>query len=343
MNTISDALRVAGVVACIPKRRIDNAFFAAQFGEAAVNDVVKMIGVESRYWVDDATTTADLCHEAANNLIDRLNWSRESIDGIVFVTQTPDYRLPATACALQARLGLSSSCAAFDVNLGCSGYVYGLWLASALLKSGCNRILLLVGDTSSKLIDMGDRSTAMLFGDAGTATAIEIGTESNRASFVLGTDGKGERNLIVPQGGYRPWKGDDPRLRDKNPTCVFMDGGEIFNFSLRAVPGLIQDALTLHGTERESVDAFLLHQANLFMLKHIGKKAKIPAEKMPINIDAYGNTSSASIPLLLTTHCKQRMSAGSSRYLLAGFGVGYSWGAAILDFDATVVVDLVAQ
>jgi len=168
-------MRIAGVVSCVPSRRIDNTVFTERFGEAAVNDVVKMIGVQTRYWTDANTTTADLCYQAAARLLEGVAWAHDTIDGLIFITQTPDYRLPATACDLHGRLGLKPTCVAFDVNLGCSGYVYGLWLASTLLQSSCRRVLLLVGDTSSKLIDPEDRSTAILFGDAGTATAIERG------------------------------------------------------------------------------------------------------------------------------------------------------------------------
>jgi 3-oxoacyl-[acyl-carrier-protein] synthase-3 len=321
---------IRGVVSMLPKQEISNGYFEAEFGEDSVRDVVKMIGVHRRYWVQDGVTTADLCFQAARSLLDRLAWDRMTVDVLIFVSQTPDYRFPASACALQARLGLDISCAAFDVNLGCSGYTYGLWLASSLIQSGSRRVLLLAGDTISRTVSPSDRATAMLFGDAGTATAIEFDESATSSVFVLGTDGRGARNLIIPEGGYRKSDTHDPRLEGRNQACLFMDGGEIFNFTLRSVPPLVADTLSFAGCSMDEVDGFLYHQANDFMLKHLARKSKIPAQKFHTNISQYGNTSSASIPLLMTTNWRERLLASSLTLFMAGFGVGYSWGSALM-------------
>lgn len=326
-------VRLAGVVSAAPARRIDNAHFTDRFGDDAVRDVTKMTGVETRYWVSPGQTTADLCEAAAGRLLERLQWPADSIDALIFVSQTPDQRLPATACVLQARLGLPRHCQAFDVGLGCSGYVYGYWLASALVNAGLSRVLLLAGETSSRLLDPDDRGTALLFGDAGAATAIARDPQAPATTFVLGTDGGGAANLIVPAGGFRD-PAPDPRRPDSfDPAHLYMDGGEVFAFTLRAVPRLVADLLSHAGCSVAEVDAFVLHQANRFMLNHLAKKIGARPEQTPINIDRFGNTSSATLPLVLTTDLAERLTAGPMRLALVGFGVGYSWGAALLQTD----------
>ncbi|HEX4197793.1 MAG TPA: ketoacyl-ACP synthase III [Caulobacteraceae bacterium] len=319
-----------GVVTALPARRVTNGHFQSTFSDSDINDVVKMIGVEARHWAADGQTTADLCQAAASRLLERLGWDALSVDALIFVSQTPNQRLPATACELHGALGLGPDCQALDVGLGCSGYVYGLWLASALISAGCRRVLLLAGDTSSRMIDPRDRGTALLFGDAGTASALEASPAAEPIHFVLGTDGSGARNLIVQGGGFRGVVADERRPEGYDPDHLFMDGGAVFSFTLKAVPALIRDTLARAGAQPDQLDALVLHQANRFMLNHIAKKAGVGAERTPINIDRYGNTSSASIPLVLTTDLASRLTAEPMRLLMAGFGVGYSWGGAYM-------------
>ncbi len=261
-------------------------------------------------------------------MLERLDWAADSVDALIFVSQTPNQRLPATACELHGALGLATGCQAFDVGMGCSGYVYGLWLASALITAGCRRVLLLAGDTVSRMIDPADRGTALLFGDAGTASALEASNDAEPIHFVLGTDGGGARNLLVQGGGFRAAAADARRAEGYDPDHLFMDGGAVFSFTLKAVPALIRDTLDRAGVGIDRVDALVLHQANRFMLNHIAKKVGAGAERTPINIDRYGNTSSASIPLVLTTDLAERLTSEPTRLLMAGFGVGYSWGGA---------------
>lgn len=333
---------IVGLVSCVPKNRVENSSFFDKFGESSVNDVVKMIGVQQRRIADEATTTRDLCKAAGKKLLDGLNWSLDSVDALIFVSQTPDFRLPATACALHSDLGLSKATIAFDINLGCSGYPYAVWLGMTMVQSGAaKRVLLAVGDTISKIVDPGDRSTALLFGDAGTMTAIEA-SPGGEASFVLGTDGSGAANLIVPAGAFRDYsKCGDLRLVDKKSDSLYMDGGEIFNFTLRSIPALVNYLSEISQTQTHEYDYFLFHQANLFMLKHLAKKLKLPMEKMPINIDEYGNTSCASIPLLMTTKLKDSLMKAPSQIGMFGFGVGYSWGAASLRVGPLKFIDAI--
>ena len=326
-------VRMRGVVSALPAGRLDNADFAPRFGEDVVRDVSRMIGVETRYWVSPGQTTSDLCLAGGERLLERLAWPRASVDALIFVSQTPDQRLPATACVLHGRLGLAPHCQAFDVGLGCSGYVYGLWLASTLIAAGCGRVLLMAGDTISPIVDPDDRGTALLFGDAGTATALEHDDAAPVTTFVLGTDGAGASNLIVPAGGFREPAEDPRRTRPFNPEHLYMDGGEVFAFTLRAVPKLVAETLAHAGCTAQEVDAFVLHQANRFMLNHLAKKIGARPEQAPINIDRFGNTSSATLPLVLTTDLAKRITSAPAKIALVGFGVGYSWGAALMQTD----------
>lgn len=341
-EVVSSGARIAGVVACVPAQQFDNAHFHHQFGESGVDEVIKMIGVQTRRQADAATTTRDLCRAAGTRLLAGLDWAADSIDALIFVSQTPDFRLPATACALQDDLGISTSCIAFDINLGCSGYPYALWLGMSMAQTGAaRRVLLAVGDTVSKMVDPADRATALLFGDAGTVTAIEAADDST-AHFIFGTDGRGAANLMVPQGGFKTYsEGLDARLATRDPACLFMDGGEIFNFTLRAVPPLVARTMAFAGREIDDYDAFLFHQANLFMLKHLAKKAKLPLAKVPNNIDRFGNTSSASIPLLMTTDLATQLKSGPTSVAMFGFGVGYSWAAASLTIGPLAVAETI--
>lgn len=334
--------RIVGIVSCIPATRVGNEQFVDQFGEQGVADVVKMIGVQERRVAGPGVSTQTLCLAAGRRLLAGLEWDPASVDALIFVSQTPDFRLPATACVLQANLAIPPGIIAFDVNLGCSGYPYALWLAMMMIQSGgARRVLLAVGDTVSRIADANDRATALLFGDAGTMSAIEAVDEDEEAKFILGSDGRGAANLIVPRGAFGTFDiAADKRLTDKNPDCLFMDGGEIFNFTLKSVPPLVA-AIDALGGMTEGHDFYLFHQANLFMIKHLAKKARVAPEKAPTNIDSYGNTSSASIPLLMTTKLADVLQKQTNRLALVGFGVGYSWAAATLNVGPLEVVETI--
>ncbi|MEI8209551.1 MAG: ketoacyl-ACP synthase III [Methylococcales bacterium] len=332
---------IVGVVSCVPSWEVENNYFFDKFGEVGVNDAVKMIGVKKRRWANDQISTRDLCHHAGKRLLNKLDWNPETIDAIIFVSQTPDYRLPASACILQADLGLSNACIAFDINLGCSGYPHALWLGMTMIQSGAaRRVLLAVGDTISKIINPDDRATALLFGDAGTMTALEADSSDNQAHFIMGTDGRGMSNLIVPKGAFKNYTDvSDTRLEDKDPSCLFMDGAEVFNFTLQSVPSLVKRTFEFAEKNIDDYDAFLFHQANLFMIKHLIKKTKLPSDKAPINIDDFGNTSCASIPLLMTTKLKEPLKNNALQLAMFGFGVGYSWASASVKVGNLKVIE----
>jgi 3-oxoacyl-[acyl-carrier-protein] synthase-3 len=319
---------------------------AHAFGSAEATRLIKSTGVQSRRLAGHLCTS-DFCVGAAEHLLAALRWDRDSIRHLVFVSQTPDYILPATACTIHQRLGLSRECAAFDINLGCSGYVYGLWVLGKLLGPG-ERGLLLVGDTSSRVAHPKDRSTAPLFGDAGSATALEYSAGAAPIHFKLGTDGAGCHHIAIPTGGFRtPWTSTaaQPTEREKgnirSDMNLQMNGAEVFAFSLREVPALVDAGLKAAGWTRASCDAFVFHQANRFILDHLRDKAELDPAKVPVGLGQFGNTSSASIPLALTTELGATLSRSTQRCLLIGFGVGWSWGVAAVQLGPMVIPQLI--
>ncbi|MBI2824137.1 MAG: ketoacyl-ACP synthase III [Planctomycetia bacterium] len=330
-------VRIAGVASAVPETVLTLEDDAKVFGRMEIERISQNIGVKRRHVVREGTCTSDLCFAAAARLLDELPWPRDSVDAIIFVSQTADYFMPATACVLQDRLRLARHCAAFDVNQGCAGYVYGLWIGSQLVRGGCRRLLLLAGDTTSRLVSPRDRTVASLFGDAGTATALEVDEEAPAMHFELGTDGSGRKCLMVPAGAFRqPHTAQSSQRTEREGGNIrgdedlVMDGGEVFTFALREVPRLVQTILSAAGCGTADIDAFVFHQANHFMLNHLAKRLKLPQEKVAVGLTDYGNTSSASIPLAITTELREALSTQGRRLLLAGFGAGFSWAASVL-------------
>ena len=342
-------VRLEGIACAVPQevRTIEEEY--AQHDSVNVEKICKNIGVRRRHIAARDQCTSDLCHAAADKLLNLLRWQAETIDLLILVTQTSDYVLPATSCVLQHRLGLSNNCACFDVNLGCSGYVYGLWLMGSLLATGrMRRGLLLAGDTISRLCSPNDRATMPLFGDAGTATALSVDDAASPMYFKLGTDGSGKDHLIVPAGGFRtPHSAGAARRKAREGGNVrseedlYMNGAEIFTFTLKRVPQLIADVLERSEWSPDDVDAFVMHQANSFILNHLGKKMKLPQEKVIIALEEFGNTSSASIPLALSARLRSELTRMQRNMVLAGFGVGYSWAAVSLTTGPLVMPDVI--
>lgn len=273
------------------------------------------------------------------------------MNALIFVSQTPDYVLPATSCVLQNRLGLSTHCAAFDLNLGCSGYIYGLLSAFGLIsENGIKRVLLLVGDTVSKMVSPNDIPANILFGDAGTATAIEFDSKAEASYFNLGSDGSGEKSLIVEAGGFRKPASEQTKIRKshakdhviRSDEDLFVDGSAVFSFTLQRVPEIIHQLLNLAGQPLNNVDGWLLHQANKFMLDYLGEKTQINSDKIWMNIEEYGNTSSASIPLLMVTHGKKHgLDKQVKKIGMVGFGVGLSWGGTLIQMNQVVLPEII--
>lgn len=333
---VIENVRIEGIACSMPEKISEVSDLAGKFGEETVQKIMASTGVFRRHVVDDQCSS-DLCVAATERLFSDLNVDRASIDTLIFVSQTHDHTLPATACILQERLKLSASVAAFDVALGCSGYVYGLWLAASLLAGGgSRRVLLLVGDTISKIVSEEDRSVAALFGDAGSATLLQYDRTAQPLSFALGTDGRGANNLIVPAGGFRDRSGDASHISEpeaRGPFDLFMNGAEIFAFTLARVPSLVKALQESRPDKGLAIDHYVFHQANKFMLEHLVKRMKLPREKVLLDVESVGNTSCTSIPLALSLTDLEKDNKVTGLMLLAGFGVGYSWAGCIADFD----------
>jgi len=321
----------------LPETVLTNEELIKEFPEWSVEKIVNKVGIDQRHIAEPEETSADLATKAAEKLFAEYDIDKSSIDFILFCTQSPDYFLPTSACLIQDKLKIPTTCGALDFNLGCSGYVYGLALAKGLLLGGiANNILLLTGETYSKFMHPKDKGNRTLFGDAGSATLISSDGFAEIGNFSLGTDGKGGENLIVKTGGMRNREKADDLKFDENGNPIssdhlYMNGSEIFNFTIEAVPPLIEDTLIKNALSREDVDGYVFHQANKFMINFLRKKLKIAPEKFHMYMSEVGNTVSNTIPIVITEELKKNALHGN--ILLAGFGVGYSWAGCALKFD----------
>ncbi len=331
-------ISIAGISACVPEDEYDNNNYD-WISEKERETLIKVIGVEKKRHAKKGTTTSDLCFVAADNLINELGWDRSEIDLLIFVSQSRDYIIPATAGLLQDKLSLSHSCIAFDVSLGCSGFVYGLSVIGSMMSTGrIKKGLLLTGDISTLNTSYRDKSAFPLFGDAGTATAIELDNNASQMMFNLQTDGGGYDAIIIPDGGIRNFATKDSSFKyDKisdgiirNKFNIAIDGVKVFNFSLREVKPNINKLLQDFELTIEDIDYFVFHQANKLMNETIRKQLKLNPEKVPYSLRDYGNTSSASIPLTIVTELSNKVKNNKLTLLLSGFGVGLSWGSVIL-------------
>lgn len=329
---------IVGIETAVPEGILDNQQLESEYPGWSADKIFAKTGIRERRIAADDQCGSDLATQAANRLFERGVVRREDVDFVLYCTQTPDFFLPTTACLLHHSLGLPTSCGATDINLGCSGYVYGLSLAKALVESGqAQTVLLVTADTYSKIIHPADKSVRTLFGDAAAATLLR-GNEEDRAlgPFVFGTDGAGAHNLIVPAGGMRQrfvpnastTVDDSGNARTVNH--LFMNGTEIFNFTLRVVPDAVSRLLDKAGIGMDAVDLFVFHQANGFMLEHLRRKLGIPAEKFVIALEHVGNTVSSSIPIALGQAAGVGQLRPGMLIMLVGFGVGYSWGATLV-------------
>lgn len=327
-----DGVDVRGVVGCVPEGRETVGDLARRFGEDAARKIAAATGIEERRIVAAGQCTSDLAEAAARRLLDGLGWEPGSIDLLILVTQTHDQTLPGTASLLHRRLGLRKGAAVLDITHGCSGFVYGLWTAAGLLKTAGLRALLLVGDTTSRLVDPEDRAVAPLFGDGAAAIALELDGAASPMAFDLGSDGAGAPYLAADGGAMR---------HPDQPPRLFMDGTQVFAFTLREVPGSVRAVLECAGWTTDMVDHLVLHQANAQMIRHLGQKLGVSADRTVVALREVGNTSSASIPLALAASLAEPLAAGRRRLLLSGFGVGWSWGSAALAVGPLAVCETI--
>lgn len=322
----------------LPDVKVSNEKLSSEFPEWSVEKISNKIGISNRCIVEDNQCASDLAFEAAQKLFRDHSVNPSDIEFIILCTQSPDYFLPTTACLLQERLGLPTTAGAFDFNLGCSGYVYGLSIAKGLLvTNNLSNVLLIMAETYSKFIHPKDKSNRSIFGDAASACLIEKDSTDSIGPFVFGTDGTGAKNLIVEYGGLRNRRMEEASEEldlgygsFSNKKSLFMNGTEIFNFTLREVPNCVDAILKKADLLVEDVDLFIFHQANKYMLEHLRKKIKIPEVKFFIYMQNCGNTVSSTIPIALKEAIDSGRAQSGSIICLVGFGVGYSWGGCIV-------------
>ncbi|WP_426110123.1 ketoacyl-ACP synthase III [Massilia sp. PWRC2] len=335
-------VRYAGMTTCVPHRVLSNIRDCPPQMRNARERLVRNIGIEERRICASWQTFSDLAFDAAEQLITTLNWQRDEIDALIIVSQSPDYLLPSTAIIMQDRLKLSQSTIAFDINLGCSGYAFGLHVLGAMIASGgIKKGLILIGDRSAGVIDP-------LFSDAASVTALEYDPAAPPMYFDLNSDGSGHRTIMLPAGGHRepfgiqhalPWKDSDGMWR--SPTELCLDGPAVLSFSTQVVPPAVRKLLEFADCPIADVDYFLFHQANRMINETIRKKLGLEADKVPSSLRDFGNTSGASIPLTMTTRIGEQLDGQSARLLMCGFGVGLSWGTCLVDVAGAVFPALI--
>ncbi len=331
---------ITALAACVPHTIIDNYQYTDYFPADEVEKVVDKVGIYQRRFADADTCASDLCVAAAEKLFTDNNIDRSEIDLLVFVSQTPDYRMPATSVLIQDRLHLSKSPIAFDITLGCSGFVYGLSVVYALMQQqGLRKALLLDGETRSKVYSPKDRRSAFLFGDGGVAALIERDEKFGESHFSLNSDGSRGDLIMIKGGGYRHPSSLET-LQEKvvdeygNIRCDehgYMNGSDVFGFVIEEIPRDIKALLKETNTDKDAIDYYIFHQANGFINSFIAKLLKLDKEKIPTTLEKYGNTSSVSVPLTIVDQLQNQLK-GEKLLLLSAFGVGMTWGTAIIPF-----------
>lgn len=322
----------------LPSKVLTNEELVRDFPEWNAEKVAKKTGIKERHIAAEGETSADMAYMAASKLFERNSQLKKTVDFILFCTQTPDYRMPASACLLQRRLGLPTTIGAVDIDLGCSGFIYGLALAKGLVTGGiAHQVLFLTADTLTKHIHPRDKGNKSILGDAASATVISSEGIAKIGNFVLGTDGNGEEIINIKIGGTRqPLPINDEVIDDnghiKSSDYFYMDGPEVFNFTLDSVPPLLDECLQKNNLVKESVDKYILHQANGYILSTLRKLYGVPKDQFYIDMEHYGNTASSTIPLALKDALSCKFVRQGDRVMIAGFGVGFSYGACLLEF-----------
>lgn len=325
---------IKGIAYYLPEKVVNNNELIAEFPEWTVDKIAGKVGVSERHLAADNETAGDMAIKAAEKLFQENNIDGATIDFVLLCTQSPDYFLPSTSCVIQNKLGLPTSCGAFDFNLGCSGYEYGLAVAKGLVAGGiAKNILLLTAETYNKYLHPRDKGNKTIFGDGASATLVSTEGFAEIGEFVLGTNGTGAESLIVKTGASRnkELKNDEVFDENGNPRSsdnLYMDGKAIFDFTVQAVPPMISEVIAKNGLTKDDVDLYVFHQANKYMINFLRKMIMIDKEKFYVYLEKVGNTVSSTIPIALCEAQKEDRLHGN--VLLAGFGVGFSWGGCII-------------
>jgi len=343
-------ISISGLAGAVPANTINNYEYTEHFDKDTVKEIVDKTGIYERRFAPEGMTASDLCYSAADTLLSDMEVDRETIDVVLFISQTPDYRMPASSVILQDRLGLPKSTAAFDISLGCSGFIYGLSVAAMYAQQPhIRKVLLLDGETRSRVYHPKDRKVAFIFGDGGVSALIEQKENSGLGTswFSLNSDGSRESLIKIDAGGYRN-PSTPETLKEKivdeygnirTDEHGYMNGADVFNFVLREIPKDLKNLFKFAGKEIDDMDYYLFHQANRFMNNYLKKKMKLDGDKVPESISKFGNTSSVSIPLTVVQNLRGKLDS-RKEVLLSGFGVGMSWASAILPLKECHISDL---
>lgn len=344
-----EGIGITAMAAAVPSRTINNYEYTAYFPADQVKEVVDKVGIYERRFADVETCSSDLCFAAAEKLIDDNSIDKSEIDLLVFLSQTPDYRMPATSICLQDRLGLSKSCIAFDIQMGCAGFCYAVSVVYGMMQSGhIRKALILDGETRSKVYSPKDRRSAFIFGDGGVAALVERNDKFGKSWFSLNSDGSRYDLIMIKGGGYRHMSSPET-LEEKvvdeygnirSEEQGYMRGGDVFQFVIREIPRDIKNTLEFSGVDKDQIDYIVFHQANNFINSYIAQKMKLDTTKIPHTIEKYGNTSSVSVPLTIVSELKGKLD-GHRQVLMSAFGVGMSWATAIVPFVDCKISDIV--
>ena len=327
MNKNKYGVTIKAIEYHLPKTFEDNSMLSINNPEWRMDDIFNKTGINKRWISNENETSIDLAYVAAKKVIDKFD--TEKIDTLLYVTQSPEYFLPSSSCILQDKLSLPSNIKAFDINLGCSGYVYGLSMASAYIESGLSEnVLLVCSDTYTKYVLPDDRTSRPIFSDAASATLVSKSVSKNIGYFSFGTDGSGFDKLIVKDGAAK----SNFMISNAKPS-LYMNGAEVFMFTMGTIPDNVEKVLIESSNTINDIDYFFFHQASKIVLENLSRKLKLPKEKVYSCIEEIGNTVSSSIPIALKIASNSRILKKKNKLLLSGFGVGLSWGSCILEWD----------
>jgi 3-oxoacyl-[acyl-carrier-protein] synthase-3 len=345
-----EGIEIKAIASCVPKRKVFNSEFVDLLSDKEIRIFEKTVGIKERRWADEHVTASDLGYKAAIDLFENYQFEKEDIECLVFLSQTSDYKIPFTSNILQSRLEIKKEVLCLDINAGCAGFIQGLSVCYSMLNSlpKGKKALFIVAETLSKILSLKDRSTTMLFGDGASAILIEnTGNKKSRTAFNFYSDGLNADAIQIQDGGCRNGITKesfevvtDDKGNEKSKLNLEMDGPRVFDFTLREIAASIENLLVKTSTSKESIDFFLLHQSNQFIIKQIAAQLQISPEKMLLNIENFGNTSGVSIPLLISTHNK--VVNNSNKLLFSGYGVGLNWGNCIiqnLNLDVNILKD----
>lgn len=344
-----NGIGITAMAGAMPSHVIENLKYTRFFPEEQVKEVINKIGIYERRFSDEQTCSSDLCFAAAQKLIIDNGINRDEIDLLVFISQTPDYRMPATSVTLQHRLGLNNTCIAFDINLGCSAFLYGISVVYGMMQTGdIRKALILDGETRSKVYGLRDRRSAFIFGDGGVAALVEKNDCFGNTYLSLNSDGSRADLIMIKAGGYRHMSSPDTLIEKvvdeygniRSDEQGYMRGGDVFNFVIREIPKDIKKIMEVANISVDNIDYFVFHQANNYINSYIAKKMKLDANKIPHTIEKFGNTSSVSVPLTIISELKGKLK-GENKLLLSAFGVGMTWATGIVPFVETKISDIV--